>query len=420
MIEKKWPLTQEPTCVAKWNWSTIYMTNSASSSCHRTTQYKFNLDNFDDFHNLPEKLRDRQLMLDGQWPGNGCEYCKKIEDAGGTSDRMWNNANNRAVPMEIFKDSTATNIVPPMVEVYFDNTCDLKCAYCGPWYSSAWAAENKKHGYFKYDRFELTDKYQASPDRRAYVEKFWLWWDKHYDKVEHFQFLGGEPFYQKEFDEFVEFVGNHRNPKLMINITSNLNCDTDRLKEKIEKFKQFKDDGRIKTLQIVGSIDCWGPQQEFLRFPLDLDRWERNFEYLVSQEWIVLNINSAVNALSIKTMPDLFRKLNGWRQRRPVYQYFMTVQEPHPLCPDYMGTGVFTQDFQDTIKLMEETTHLDDWYENFIPYMTGISKQVDATTVNVAKLRELNAYLDELDRRRKTDWKSLFPWVVDLFDKHNV
>ena len=186
--KKTWPIATDPTCVQKWNWSTIYLTNSASASCHRTTQYKFDLDSFDDFHNLPEKLRDRQMMLDGKWPGNGCEYCRKIEDAGGQSDRTFGNANLENVPSEVFTDPTAISIVPKTVEVYFDNTCDLKCVYCGPWYSSLWAAENKKNGYFKTGTFELNDEYRASDNRRAYVEKFWVWWDRHYDQVSHFQF----------------------------------------------------------------------------------------------------------------------------------------------------------------------------------------------------------------------------------------
>ena len=418
--KKTWPIDIEPTCQAKWNWSTIYLTNSASASCHRTTQYNFDLDSFDDFHNLPEKLRDRQMMLDGQWPGNGCEYCRKIEDAGGFSDRMFNNTANNSTPDEVLTDPTAISVIPKMVEVYFDNTCDLKCAYCGPWYSSAWAAENKRHGYWEHKGFRLIDDYKKSDNRRAYVEKFWLWWDRHYDHLTHFQFLGGEPFFQREFDECLDFIEARSNPNLTFNISSNLNCETDRLKDKIERFKQIQADGRIKTLQITGSIDCWGPAQEHLRFPLDLARFERNFEHLVSQDWIVLSINSAISSLSIKAMPELLRKLNGWRQQRPIYQNFMTIQDPQPMNPDYLGGDVFTDDFAEIISIMRETEHLDQWYSNFVPYMTGIAQQIAASKPNVDKLSELKAYLDELDRRRGTNWPALYPWLVEQFLQHNI
>ena len=418
--KKTWPIDVEPTCQAKWNWSTIYLTNSASASCHRTTQYNFDLDSFDDFHNLPEKLRDRQMMLDGQWPGNGCEYCRKIEDAGGFSDRMFNNTANNSTPDEVLTDPTAVSVIPKMVEVYFDNTCDLKCAYCGPWYSSAWAAENKRHGYWEHKGFRLIDDYKKSDNRRAYVEKFWLWWDRHYNHLTHFQFLGGEPFFQREFDECLDFIEARSNPNLTFNISSNLNCETDRLIDKIERFKQIQADGRIKTLQITGSIDCWGPAQEHLRFPLDLNRFERNFEYLVSQDWIVLSINSAISSLSIKAMPELLRKLNGWRLQRPIYQNFMTIQDPQPMNPDYLGGDVFADDFAEIISIMQETEHLDQWYSNFVPYMQGIARQVAASKPNLEKLSELKAYLNELDRRRGTNWPVLYPWLVEQFVRHNI
>ena len=360
------------------------------------------------------------MMLDGQWPGNGCEYCRKIEDAGGFSDRMFNNTANNSTPDEVLTDPTAVSVIPKMVEVYFDNTCDLKCAYCGPWYSSAWAAENKRHGYWEHKGFRLIDDYKKSDNRRAYVEKFWLWWDRHYNHLTHFQFLGGEPFFQREFDECLDFIEARSNPNLTFNISSNLNCETDRLIDKIERFKQIQADGRIKTLQITGSIDCWGPAQEHLRFPLDLNRFERNFEYLVSQDWIVLSINSAISSLSIKAMPELLRKLNGWRLQRPIYQNFMTIQDPQPMNPDYLGGDVFADDFAEIISIMQETEHLDQWYSNFVPYMQGIARQVAASKPNLEKLSELKAYLNELDRRRGTNWPVLYPWLVEQFVRHNI
>lgn len=416
MANKTWPIAVDPTCQLKWTWSTIYLTNSASASCHRTRQYPFDLDTFDQFHNLPGKLQDRELMLNGEWPGNGCEYCKKIEDAGGFSDRMWNNQNlQNALPSELSSDPQAVNVVPKMIEVYFDNTCDLKCVYCGPYYSSAWQNENKKHGYWAHDDFQLSDRYEVSPNRRQYVEKFWSWWDKHFDQVNHFQFLGGEPFVQQEFDEFVDFLSARANPNLWINLTSNLNCSLDRLKRKIGQFKALKDAGKIGTLQIVGSIDCWGPEQEHTRFPLSLKRWEENFEYLISQDWIVLNINSAINTLSIKAMPELLKKLNKWREKRAIFQNFMTVQGGHPLNPEFMGPGVYDADFDIIIDLMKETASMNPWYESFVDYMTGIKKQVTTASVNPAKQEQLYHLLNELDSRRGTNWRTIYPWLADHF-----
>jgi hypothetical protein len=88
--------------------------------------------------------------------------------------------------------------------------------------------------------------------------------------------------------------------------------------------------------------------------------------------------------------------------------------------PDYLGGDVFVDDFAEIISIMQETEHLDSWYSNFVPYMQGIARQVAASTPNLDKLSELKAYLDELDRRRGTDWPALYPWLVEQFLRHGI
>lgn len=418
MTFKIWPIKQDLSCQLKWTWSTIYLTNSASASCHRTSQYKFDLDTFDDFHNLPEKLRDRAMMLRNEWPGNGCEFCKKIEDVGGISDRISSNTHTKnVVPKEVMLDPDATRVTPKMIEVYFDNTCDLKCTYCGPWYSSAWEAEIKKYPVVPIElQTVLRSDYRVSDQRRAYVEKFFEWWKSNAHELEHFHFLGGEPFFQPEFDELTDLIAETRNPNLTFVITTNLNCSNDRLRDRISRFRDYVKDGNIGRLQVTASLDCWGPQQEFIRYPLSLATWQENFEYLVEQDWLTLTTNSAISGLSIKTMPEFLRRVNEYRKTRPIYQNFMTVQDPHPLNPDYFGGDVFVEDFREIVDVLNQAVPLDPYYANLIPYMEGMARQIQASQPNKEKLTQLKAYLDELDHRRGTDWKSLFPWAVEQFN----
>ena len=88
--------------------------------------------------------------------------------------------------------------------------------------------------------------------------------------------------------------------------------------------------------------------------------------------------------------------------------------------PDYLGGEVFADDFAEIISIMQETEHLDQWYSNFVPYMQGIASQVAASQPNPSRLSELQAYLDELDRRRGTYWPSLYPWLVEQFAGHGL
>ena len=146
LVNKVFPIKTETACQLKWNWSTIFLTTEETASCHRTNHHKFDTNIFD-FHNTPSKLNDRAQMLAGKWPTVGCNYCQDIERAGGQSDRITNlDFPGIHAPPELDQNTQAISVTPRILEVYFDNTCNLKCLYCGPHFSSLWDAENIKFG----------------------------------------------------------------------------------------------------------------------------------------------------------------------------------------------------------------------------------------------------------------------------------
>ena len=85
----------------------MYLGQGTSSSCHRTDQAPIPLNNFESFHNLPNKIAARQMMQRGEWPQGGCQYCEKIEAANGMSDRMYQlhaNHDLDRTPIELIQD----------------------------------------------------------------------------------------------------------------------------------------------------------------------------------------------------------------------------------------------------------------------------------------------------------------------------
>ena len=120
MSDKFFPIKTETACQLKWNWSTIRLHNGVTSSCHRASLSNITADNFDSFHNTTEKIDARTLMLNGQWPTGGCEYCQKIESAGGTSDRMFHAAIPNMAPSELDVNPLSTEITPTILEIGTD------------------------------------------------------------------------------------------------------------------------------------------------------------------------------------------------------------------------------------------------------------------------------------------------------------
>lgn len=414
---KRFPIHTETACQLKWNWSTIYLTTEETASCHRTNHHKFDTDTFD-FHNTPGKIEDRQRMLQGLWPERGCEYCRNIEQAGGQSDRMTNlDFPGIHAPVELESDPTAVQVTPRILEVYFDNTCDLKCLYCGPWFSSLWDAENKKHGSTSPKSVvTLTPNFQKSKNIESNKKKIFSWLREHGKNLSVLNILGGEPLYQRELDEVLDLLQEHPAPHLKLQMFSNLNAREDRLARIVDRAEDLISQNRIREFEITASLDCWGAPQEYVRFPLDLARWQRNFEYLLNKPWIRLIISSTVTPLTVKTLPDLLMRIQEWNRVRKVYHYQNSVNGPSHMFIDIFG-DIFLEDFSRALDLKPQTTP--DEISSRL-YLEGIARQSASRAPNVSEIQKLHDFLVEIDHRRGTDWRRTFPWLIDQFDLHKV
>jgi ribosomal protein L25 (general stress protein Ctc) len=228
--------------------------------------------------------------------------------------------------------------------------------------------------------------------------------------------MGGEPFFSPQFETCLEFLETHHNPELELNIISNLKISSSKLETFIKRIEKMVVEQRIKRLDITASIDCFGSEQEYVRFGLDLDQWRKNFEYLAKQEWIILNINQTLSGLTIKTIPELLQYINDIRQYREVGHFFSLFISPtlqtktlEFLHPEIFGKGFWNVDFDKIFNHMPEKTHQQ---QESKLYMTGIHKLLNTHQRDYKKIKQLSIYLDEIDRRRSTNWKITFPWLV--------
>lgn len=407
LINKIFPIKTATACQLKWTWSTIYLTTEKTASCHRTHHHKFDTDTFD-FHNTPSKLQDRQRMLDGQWPQQGCEYCRNIEQAGGQSDRITNlDFPGIHAPLELDQNSKAVDVTPRMLEVYFENTCNLKCLYCGPLFSSLWDAENIHHG---------AGAFAKSKNIESNKQKIFAWLKQHGHNLTVLNILGGEPLYQDELDQCLDLFEQYPAPELKLQIFTNLNAKLNRVQNLTERVKKLVDQNKLREFEITASLDCWGEPQEYVRYPLDLLVWERNFEYLISQEWINLTIGSTITPLTIKTLPDLLKKINVWSEQRKIHHYQNSVNGPSYMCIDIFG-DIFHNDFTQALAIKPNVTPEE---QSSRLYLQGIAQQSAHGSINVSEIKKLFDFLNENDRRRNTSWPTVFPWLVEEFTKYDL
>jgi len=409
-IEKKYfPIKSATACQLKWTWTTILLYTGETLSCHRAGNTVIQPEDFDTLHNTPRKLTDRKMMLEGKWPGHGCEYCRDIESAGGSSDRLLHLNIPDLTPVELESAPQAIAVTPRILEIYLNNTCNLACLYCSGKFSSKLNFENSK--YLSDLDLNTFGTFRIVPENQQlkYLEKLWSWLEQNARMLKRIHVEGGEPFYQREFDQLLDFFEHHPCPQLEFNIVTNLSISKSKLVAYLERIKQLIAAKKIRRLDISCSIDCWGPEQEYVRYGLDLVQWEDNFNYLLTLPWLVLNINQTISVLGIKTMPVLLEKLQEWKKIKTVNQFFSGVTpDPSYLKPNILGGDIFAKDFERILELMPVTNEQEQQAKK---YMEGLWLQIASSDINVKEVENLKIFLDEIDRRRNTNWRELFKWI---------
>lgn len=410
-MKKYFPIKTETACQLKWTWSTVRLYTGGTSSCHRVEPTTLTPDTFDFFHNTKKNLDDRQLMLEGKWPTGGCEYCSNIEHASGSSDRQLHLQIPDIYPSELDTNPTAVDVTPRIVEVYLDNVCNMSCIYCWDGFSSRIQQENIKFGAFSQDGVEIKNRAVKHPDHAILTTKFWAWMEINYNSLRRLHILGGEPFFQQQFETCLTFLETHSNPELEFNVVSNLKVSPAKLKTYVDRIKKIVANRQIKRFDLTASIDCFGAEQEYVRYGMDLAQWCKNFEFLSSQRWLVLNINQTLSGLTIKTIPSLLQYINRFRADREIGHYFSTTVMTHEcLHPEIFGSNFFDNEFRMILDNMPDDT----WQQKEArKYMHGIQSQLNSKSRDQKKINQLMVLLTEMDRRRSTNWKETFPWLVD-------
>ena len=184
------------------------------------------------------------------------------------------------------------------------------------------------------------------------------------------------------------------------------------------RIRDLQKAGNIQCFDLTASIDCWGPEQEYVRSGLNLVKFEERFAWAAeqSEDWLRLNVNQTITSMTIRTMPKLIEKIVHYSKYRNVGHYFQflgpngTADEVNVhQHPKQFAYQTWEADFERILKVMPLDT---DAQREAIPRMQGHQKFLQQfTQYNYKKISELHTYFDELDRRRGTNWRELFPYL---------
>ena len=285
-------------CAAKWFEGTIWLHQGVTASCHHTP-----LDTISLFPGDPSsvfttqnKIKDRAKMLNGVRP-DGCSYCWNIEDNGGISDRRIK-SKSLLTKVNWYKKTDLVS-TPVQLEVAFDRTCNLACAYCGPTFSSKWANDIKQNG--PYQNL-VTDSRYNSPgefidtEDNPYVDAFFAWWPELSKTLKVLRITGGEPLMSPNFWKFIDFV-NQSGFDGELHVNTNLINHKGEVSRLIEQTKNLK-------VMIHTSMESTLDQAEYVRAGFDKNVWLTNVNTIMLQTDWVVNVTTAISSFTVWNYVD--------------------------------------------------------------------------------------------------------------------
>lgn len=415
-FRKPFPVKTKTACRLKWAWSTVLVNEGRTGSCHRASMSQIPLDDFGSFHNTPSKIKAREAMLRGEWPGDGCEYCRDIEDAGGYSDRQFQLTVPNVYPRELDENPTATHVTPAILEVFFSNTCNFKCVYCRAGLSSAIYAEEKQFGGSIGGGFSEIDAPLPPRLYEDYIPKFWEWFHDNSREIKRMQVLGGEPLLQKDFTDLLDYFDQNPHPQLEFNIVTNLHLPEKIFNRVVDRFVELIKRQKLKRIDIQISVDCWGPGQEYVRYGFNRVTFDNNIKTLLATKMFRIGLLSTVCSLTVNEMPFLIDKYHEWNQIDRLHWYPHLVL-PHGntlFTPTIFDYSIFEEAFESTIQKLTSNTYDEEQSLNLI---TGIAAECkNLSKQDCEKQKSLLHCMEEVDRRRGVDWRSVFPWLKQELD----
>ena len=439
-------------CLAKWTQVTMHLHNGTTHSCHHPKPHKVPLEevlaNPTALHNTKFKKEIRKEMLEDKKPDE-CDYCWNIENASyAFSDRTLKSSEPWSAPYleDILKYGWKKNFNPKYVEVSFSNTCNFKCSYCGPQYSSKWMEEINTHGPYKtstnYNDIEWFKKEDTMPylasENNPYVDAFWKWWPEMYQDLHTFRITGGEPLLNKDTFKILDHIIETPTPnkKLSLCINSNLGIPKKLFDEFVLKIEKILDKELVHEFIIFTSCDTWGAQAEYIRNGFEYSLFKERIDFLLDKfKPLTIDIMSTYNALSVPNYKYLIEDVVELKKRHHnPYRYWgssLLLDSSYLRFPEHQSIKILEDKW---VSAIDEQAKLVDFYEQV---RTGVVDGHGFTDIEINKIirikdwftspegnkmidtnrKDFYTFITQHDIRRNTNFCKTFPELEEFYHK---
>ncbi len=249
--------TTKKYCASPWRGLHLNFEGQVKTCCAADPNIlsTFNDDNalVEDNRSIEEVLQSNEIkevrasIKQGVLHPKYCTNCIKNEDAGFPTEREWH---NNISPDFDCTTAELDDHKPALIDVRWNNTCNLACTYCNSYFSTKWASimgENRNQ--------TIKSDYQDIID---YIEL-------HCDTVKEVAMVGGEPLMMKENDRLLNILPDD----VLITVITNMTTD----------FEKFPVPQKLLKRSRVGwsmSFDNVGDRFEYVRWGSSWQQLDKN------------------------------------------------------------------------------------------------------------------------------------------------
>lgn len=407
---------------------------------------------------LTEEAGIQSLRTENRWfpdpwrkKGNPSRFFRSFTD-----DSVLRNA----VTQEELTPRSATNsssIIrserPHMLELNLGNSCDLRCSYCGPDFSSKWEKETELWSIGS--GVSAPEKLKKELDPR-FEALFWKWFQEEpIRSLSRIGIIGGEPFINPRLPEVLDrLLASYEDLPLaerphsgyldedgkvledhkpLIWFVTNMNLP-EKVMERLtgELLPKLV---RIFHVEIHASLESTDKKSEYSRQGLSWENFQRNTERLCAMKLpgFTFGFQAAINVLSVSSLSDFLRYAWSLHQRfdRPILLKQNIVSNPqnhHPaiLTQDFAAYVQDALEFLETVKdqmppVADERRNWSSYYEFLKTIHDSIQGEYGSRiTWGQGSLQNVRRNFFEFfrryDERHGTDFLATFPEYTEFYE----
>ena len=331
----------------------------------------------------------RQQMEAGQRPSE-CYSCWRTEDLGFYSKRQQANL--------FFPDyHLQKSFVLRHLDIRLSNKCNLMCRMCSGKFSNRIAQEEQKlYGFTKYKDEVL------SP---ILVDKQLDFIRKNVNTISSVYFAGGEPLINDEHYQILQILIDAKRTDIEISYNTNLSILQFKKYSVLDYWKHFE------KVNIGASIDLIGDQSNYVRYGVEYNQLEKNYQYIKDLQNVTFEITSILHLQNIFNLPKLQKH---WIKQELACK---NIKFRCVTTPEEQAINVLPEHYKN-LALAEIDAHIE-YLKNIKDSENLIHSWHEAKQFMTSKdksnlLSEFFRLTDDKDRSRNQKFEDYYPEYKDL------